>query len=94
VPHEVVACAEAGLAGYVPCTASIADLVGAVRRVARGDTVCSVAMADGLFQHLRGVALGGYKGCCREPKQRRTIFSKQRFSAANRSSHLDLVSIG
>ena len=43
------------------CTASIADLVGAVRRVARGDTVCSVAMADGLFQHLRGVALGGFE---------------------------------
>lgn len=58
VPHEVVACAEAGLAGYVPCTASIADLVSAVRRVARGDTVCSVAMAAGLFQHLRGVAMG------------------------------------
>jgi DNA-binding NarL/FixJ family response regulator len=58
VPQEVVACAEAGLAGYVPCTASIADLVSAVRCVARGDTVCSVAMADGLFRHLRGVALG------------------------------------
>lgn len=58
VPKEVVACAEAGLSGYVPCTASIADLVSAVRRVARGDTVCSVAMADGLFRHLRGVALG------------------------------------
>jgi DNA-binding NarL/FixJ family response regulator len=58
VPQEVVACAEAGLAGYVPCTAPIADLVKAARRVARGDTVCSVAMADGLFRHLRSVALG------------------------------------
>jgi two-component system nitrate/nitrite response regulator NarL len=58
VPEEVVACAEAGLSGYVPCTASIADLVSAVRRIARGDTVCSVAMADGLFRHLRGAALG------------------------------------
>jgi len=58
VPQEVVACAQAGLLGYVPCTASIADLVSAVRRAAGGDTVCSVAMADGLFRHLRGVALG------------------------------------
>ena len=58
VPKEVVACAEAGLSGYVPCTASIADLVSAVRRIARGDTVCSVIMADGLFRHLRGAALG------------------------------------
>jgi DNA-binding NarL/FixJ family response regulator len=58
VPQEVVACAEAGLSGYVPCAASIADLISAVHRVARGDTVCSVAMADGLFRHLRGAALG------------------------------------
>jgi DNA-binding NarL/FixJ family response regulator len=58
VPDEVVACAEAGLSGYVPCTASIKDLIGAARRVAAGDTVCSVAMADGLFRHLRAVALG------------------------------------
>jgi len=54
VPEEVVACAEAGLAGYVPSTASIRDLVMAARRVARGDTVCSVTMAAGLFRHLRG----------------------------------------
>lgn len=58
VPQEVVACAEAGLSGYVPCTASVAELVGAVRRVAHGDTVCSAGIADGLFRHLRGVALG------------------------------------
>jgi len=58
VPEDVVACAEAGLSGYVPCTASINDLISAARRVASGDTVCTVAMADGLFHHLRRVALG------------------------------------
>ena len=58
VPEDVVACAEAGLSGYVPCTASITDLIGAARRVASGYTVCSVAIADGLFRHLRGAALG------------------------------------
>jgi two-component system, NarL family, nitrate/nitrite response regulator NarL len=58
VPEDVVACAEAGLSGYVPCTASIKDLIGAARRVASGYTVCSVAIADGLFRHLRGAALG------------------------------------
>jgi two-component system nitrate/nitrite response regulator NarL len=57
VPEDVVAC-EAGLSGYVPCTASIKDLIGAARRVASGYTVCSVAIADGLFRHLRGAALG------------------------------------
>ena len=58
VPEDIVACAEAGLSGYVPCTASIKDLISAARRVASGYTVCSVAMADGLFRHLRGAALG------------------------------------
>jgi two-component system, NarL family, nitrate/nitrite response regulator NarL len=58
VPEDVVACAEAGLSGYVPCTASIKDLICAARRVASGDTVCSVAIADGLFHHLRRAALG------------------------------------
>ena len=58
VPEEVVACAEAGLSGYVPCTASIKDLISAARRVASGHTVCSDAMADGLFQHLRHAAFG------------------------------------
>jgi two-component system, NarL family, nitrate/nitrite response regulator NarL len=58
VPEDVVACAEAGLSGYVPCTASIKDLISAARQVASGSTVCSVAIADGLFQHLRRAAFG------------------------------------
>ena len=58
VPEDVVACAEAGLSGYVPCTASIKDLISAARRVAFGSTVCSDAIADGLFQHLRRAAFG------------------------------------
>ena len=58
VPVHVVACAEAGLAGYVPNTASIADLITAMRRIASGGTVCSAAMADGLFRHVRSTALG------------------------------------
>jgi two-component system, NarL family, nitrate/nitrite response regulator NarL len=58
VPEDVVACAEAGLSGYVPCTASIKDLISAARQVASGSTVCPVAIADGLFQHLRRAAFG------------------------------------
>jgi two-component system nitrate/nitrite response regulator NarL len=58
VPEDVVACAEAGLSGYVPCTASIKDLISAARQVASGSTVCSGAIADGLFQHLRRAAFG------------------------------------
>jgi DNA-binding NarL/FixJ family response regulator len=59
VKSEVVACAEAGLSGYVPSDASIGDLAKAARRIASGDTVCSAVMADQLFDHIRSTALSG-----------------------------------
>lgn len=52
VPGQVLACAEAGLCGYVPSHASIDELAEATRRAAAGETVCSVEMADSLFRHL------------------------------------------
>jgi two-component system, NarL family, nitrate/nitrite response regulator NarL len=61
VAPRVVACAEAGLRGYVPAHASIADLAKAIRRVASGDTVCSAEMAGSLFQYL------GSKARCDAP---------------------------
>jgi DNA-binding NarL/FixJ family response regulator len=58
VEAQVIACAEAGLCGYVPCDASVEDLITALRRVAHGDTACSAAMAGSLFRHAGQVALG------------------------------------
>jgi two-component system, NarL family, nitrate/nitrite response regulator NarL len=57
VPLQVIACAEAGLCGYVPSQASVSELARAARRAALGDTVCSAGMADKLFHHLRSIAL-------------------------------------
>ncbi|HEY1749959.1 MAG TPA: response regulator transcription factor [Caulobacteraceae bacterium] len=57
-PAAVAACATAGLWGYVPNTASIAELVAAAREVALGRIVCPAAMAGGLFRHLRDTSLG------------------------------------
>jgi DNA-binding NarL/FixJ family response regulator len=54
----VIACAEAGLCGYVSSHASVADLASAARRIALGDTVCSAGMADKFYRHVRGLALG------------------------------------
>jgi DNA-binding NarL/FixJ family response regulator len=51
---NVIACAQSGLWGYVPSTASIHDLLHAARRTARGETVCSPTAVDGLFRHVRG----------------------------------------
>jgi DNA-binding NarL/FixJ family response regulator len=59
VPMQVLACAEAGLCGYVPAHASIDELAEAARRAAAGGTVCSVEMADSLFRHLGAAARDG-----------------------------------
>jgi DNA-binding NarL/FixJ family response regulator len=58
VPAQVVACAEAGLCGYVPARASTGDLARAARRVAAGDTICSPEMAGYLFRHLGTTVYG------------------------------------
>ena len=57
-PANVIACAQAGLWGYVPSTASIVELIAAARRITAGNTVCSASMAEGIFRHLRGSATG------------------------------------
>jgi two-component system nitrate/nitrite response regulator NarL len=58
LPASVIACANAGLQGYVPYTASTAELADVARRVAAGETVCSADIGVQLFRHLRHVALG------------------------------------
>lgn len=48
----VLACAEAGVAGYVTRDASIDDLLGTLLAVARGELVCPPAIAASLFRHV------------------------------------------
>jgi two-component system, NarL family, nitrate/nitrite response regulator NarL len=55
-PLHVVACAKAGLWGYVPCHASIDDVAQAVHRIASGRMVCSESMAEKLYSHIRSAA--------------------------------------
>jgi DNA-binding NarL/FixJ family response regulator len=57
VPPQVIACAEAGLWGYISSNASMTELVHAARRVALGEIVCSAGIGDKLFHHLRSAAL-------------------------------------
>lgn len=52
VEGEVLACAEAGLAAYVPCDASLDDLVTRVESVLRGELLCTPRMAATLFRRL------------------------------------------
>jgi two-component system, NarL family, nitrate/nitrite response regulator NarL len=53
---EVVACAEAGAAGYVTRDASLEQLVAALESVARGETLCSPRVAATLFRRVRALA--------------------------------------
>lgn len=55
--HEgVLACAEAGVCGYVGRDASVDDLVGTMQAVARGELVCPPAVAALLFRHVGALA--------------------------------------
>jgi two-component system, NarL family, nitrate/nitrite response regulator NarL len=47
---EVLACATAGIDGYVPADAALADLVAAIESVVRGELACSPKMAASLYQ--------------------------------------------
>ena len=53
---EVVACAEAGIAGYVTREASVEELVAVVESAARGELRCSPRMAGGLLRRLNALA--------------------------------------
>lgn len=52
VEGEILACAEAGLAGYVPCDASLDELVARIESVCRGELVCTPKIAASLFRRL------------------------------------------
>jgi len=52
IESEILACAEAGLAGYVPCDASLDDLVARIASVCRGELLCTPKMAATLFRRL------------------------------------------
>jgi DNA-binding NarL/FixJ family response regulator len=54
--HDVIACAEAGIAGYVLRDASVDELVATLRSVARGETLCSPKVAATLLKRLASLA--------------------------------------
>ncbi len=53
---EVLACAQAGVAGYVTRDESLDDLVDGLRTVARGGAACSPRTAAMLLQHVSSLA--------------------------------------
>ncbi len=56
VEREVVACAEAGVAGYVTREAGVAELVAALEAVGEGDVHCTPKMAGALLRRVTALA--------------------------------------
>lgn len=54
--ESVIACAEAGIAGYVTPDSSLAELVLSIQAAARGDFSCPPHIAAGLLRRLSMVA--------------------------------------
>jgi DNA-binding NarL/FixJ family response regulator len=50
--ESVLAWAEAGVAGYIPSTASMADLPDLIRDISAGRQACSAPVAAGLLQRI------------------------------------------
>jgi two-component system, NarL family, nitrate/nitrite response regulator NarL len=53
---EVIACAEAGIAGYVPRTGSLRDAVEVIAAVARGEAHCSPRIVGSLLRRIAVLA--------------------------------------
>lgn len=58
VEADVLACAEAGICGYVAQDGSVADVVAAVLRAISGELVCSPRIAALLFDRVAKLAAG------------------------------------
>jgi two-component system, NarL family, nitrate/nitrite response regulator NarL len=56
VEHDVLQCAEAGIAGYVPRDGSLSDLVHAIEGAVRGEVICSPRTAATLFRRLASLS--------------------------------------
>lgn len=56
IERDVCACAEAGVAGYVPRQASLADLVAVLESAARGEALFSPRMAASLLSRVAALA--------------------------------------
>ena len=57
--REILAVAEAGIAGFVTSDASVDELVAAIESVARGEALCSPSVAAALIRRLASLARSG-----------------------------------
>ena len=59
--RDITACAEAGVAGYLPSDGSMDDLVAAIASCTRGELICSPRIAATLFRSVGRLAGMGHQ---------------------------------
>lgn len=73
---QIVSCAEAGVAGYVPCDASVDDLALTVESVVRGESPCSPRIAATLFRRIAALSaspMGARTGAVLSGRERQIL---------------------
>jgi DNA-binding NarL/FixJ family response regulator len=55
--HEILTWAEAGIAGFVPRSASASDIIRTVSLAVRGEQICSARIAGSMMRRLRQLAV-------------------------------------
>jgi two-component system nitrate/nitrite response regulator NarL len=73
---DIVSCAEAGIAGYVPREGSGADLLWTIEHVARGEAPCSPRVAATLMRRVAALAAErrpASRGVRLTPRQRQIV---------------------
>jgi DNA-binding NarL/FixJ family response regulator len=59
IESEVIVCAEAGVAGFVPRGGSYEDLISVITAVSRGEFLCSPRVAACILRRLANLARSG-----------------------------------
>jgi DNA-binding NarL/FixJ family response regulator len=71
VDHQLIACAEAGIVGFVTRDASVDELVVSIRNALRGEVVCSARITGLLFQRVAALSEANHTPSMTAPLTRR-----------------------
>jgi DNA-binding NarL/FixJ family response regulator len=72
--ENVLSWAEAGIAGYVPNTASVAELVSLIEQIGRGEQSCPTRIVGSLLRRIgAGQRVGGQAPASATPLTRREV---------------------
>jgi DNA-binding NarL/FixJ family response regulator len=75
--ENVVAWAEAGVVGYIPKTAGLADVLPTLLGIRQGEQICSPSVAAGLIRRVRELPVGSRASSHTKPLPTLTVREQQ-----------------